>query len=91
MSVRCLLHSHPVTSSYHGQLIKFSSSAIFTMASQGSGFLTQVAIYEQGYSNSFTFALALCRDGTAAGYLRFPYILVSGHSIPGSAAEINTP
>ena len=31
----------------------------------GSGFHTQVAIYEQGYSNSFTFALALYRDGTA--------------------------
>jgi hypothetical protein len=57
----------------------------------GSGFHTQVAIYEQGYSNSFTFALALYRDGTAVGYLRYPYILVTGHSVSGSAAGINTP
>ena len=57
----------------------------------GSGFHTQVAIYEQGYSNSFSFAVALYRDGTAAGYLRYPYILVTGHPTSGSAAEINTP
>jgi hypothetical protein len=57
----------------------------------GSGFHTQVAIYEQGYSNTFTFALALYRDGTAAGYLRYPYIVITGPSVPASAAEINTP
>ena len=55
------------------------------------GFYTQAAIYEQGYSNSFTFALALYRDGTAIGYLRCPYIVTTGHSVSGSAAEINTP
>ena len=57
----------------------------------GSGFHTQVAIYEQGYSNSFTFALALYQDGTAAGYLCYPYTVITGHSGSGSAAEINTP
>ena len=57
----------------------------------GSRFYTQAAIYEQGYSNSFTFTLALYRDGTAAGYLRYPYIVITGHSVSGSAAEINTP
>ena len=57
----------------------------------GSGFHTQVVIYEQGHSNSFTFALALYRDGTAVGYLRYPHILVTGHSTSGSAAENNTP
>ena len=57
----------------------------------GSRFHTQVAIYEQGYSNTLTFALALYRDGTAAGYLRYPYIVITGPSVPASAAGINTP
>ena len=33
----------------------------------------QSAMHEQGCTNSFTFALALYRDGTAAGYIEWPY------------------
>ena len=51
---------------------------IIVYAGDGSNFFCRSAMQEQGYTSSLKFAFDLYKHGTAAGYVKWPYIMTDG-------------